>query len=103
MSQATNPHPQLVAVRNRIQACGWSRKQAAALCGEFSDAQCEAVLAAKVDADVEKALQPAKSTIEKAAEQAAAKSPEAAAPVEMVKPPAPPAPNPPPEEPKATK
>ena len=66
--QQSEPHPQLVAVRSRVEECGRTRTEAAALCNHLTDGQCEAILSAKDDRAVENALKPAKKVVEQANE-----------------------------------
>ncbi|MCH7750029.1 MAG: hypothetical protein IH939_18240 [Acidobacteria bacterium] len=45
MSQAENPHPDLVHARNAVQkCCGLERKEAAAACGELTNKDVTALL-----------------------------------------------------------
>lgn len=66
--QQKEPHPQLASVRLRIEQCGKTRGEAAALCNHLTDGQCESILSAKDDKAVENALKPAKKVVAQAIE-----------------------------------
>lgn len=51
--QQSTPHSDLVAVRKRIEACGYTRGQAGAICDNLTDKQCDDCLKGKDDKAVE--------------------------------------------------
>ncbi len=67
--QQRDPHPQLVAVRTRLEQCGLLRSEAAKVCDGLDDATCDAILKATDDAACRKAIENERKAEEQAARE----------------------------------